>query len=88
MLSAEATTKSCGRPMDKRPKGEGIPSWPLFPENLPKMHTKWEKLLSSVPLVNFVDHKVAITSPELSDLPCNVLMHLTSGLLNIQQAKA
>ena len=56
--------------------------------NPPKMHAKWEKLLSSVPLVNFVDRKVAITSPELSDLPCNVLMHLTSGLLNIQQAKA
>ena len=37
-------------------------SWPLFFENLPKMHAKWEKLLSSVPLVNFVDRKVAITS--------------------------
>ena len=63
-------------------------SWPLFFENPPKMHAKWEKLLSSVPLINFVDRKVAITSPELSDLPCNVLTHLTSGLLNIQQAKA
>ena len=34
----------------------------FFFENPPKMHAKWEKLLSSVPLVNFVDRKVAITS--------------------------
>jgi len=44
-----------------RNDGEGF-SLATFSEKPPKMHVKWEKLLSSVPLVNFVDRKVAITS--------------------------
>lgn len=66
VLEAERECLHLGRSMtspiaDATKDGEGF-SLATFSEKPPKMHVKWEKLLSSVPLVNFVDRKVAITS--------------------------
>ena len=66
VLEAERECLHLGRSMtspiaEATKDGEGF-SLATFSEKPPKMHVKWEKLLSSVPLVNFVDRKVAITS--------------------------